>query len=69
MVKGAKAMRTKVVIDGRVQGYYVQPHHERAVAAFRELHGYKSNSRAMRAVLDELARAVGVPLPQPKEAA
>ncbi len=62
-------MRTKVVIDGRVQGYYIQPHHELAIAAFRKRHGYSSNSKAMRVVLDELARAVGVPIPQPQEAA
>lgn len=62
-------MRTKVVKDGRVQGYYVQPHHERAVAVFRERHGYSSNSKAVRAILDEVAHAVGVPIPQPPEAA
>lgn len=60
----AAMARRKTVSGGRVRGYYVQPHHERALCAFARRHGHGSASSAMRAVLDEVAKAYGVPLPE-----
>lgn len=55
--------RKKEVEGGRVQGYYVQPHHEKAVATYQRRHGCRSASAAVRAILDQVAEAYGVAMP------